>query len=291
MLIWEGIEEFVRVVEKGSFSKAAQTMGLSKSHMSKHVKKLENRLDVTLIHRTTRKLKLTNQGQEFFLKCQTIMHDLEEARAKLVNETTDPRGHIRLTVAGAFGEDFLSPVIAEFLQDYPDVSVDITFTNRRVDLLEEQFDLAIRSGMDDKSTAQGEKLFSHPLITAASPQYLEKSGRPQNISELKSHNCLCGTLPRWRFQTGGHIREISVSGTWHANNGRALVHAAKAGLGIIQVPDFYVAEALAEGVLTEIFSTSRVEDNSFWAIYPKSHHVPRKTQMLVEYIRVKLNQQ
>ncbi len=290
MLIWEGIEEFVRVVEKGSFSKAAQAMGLSKSHMSKHVKKLENRLDVTLIHRTTRKLKLTNQGQEFFLKCQTILHDLEEARASLVNEITDPRGHIRLTVAGAFGEDFLSPVIAEFLQDYPDVSVDMTFTNRRVDLLEEQFDLAIRSGMDAKSTVLDEKLFSHPLITAASPKYLAKCGVPKSISELKSHNCLCGTLPHWRFQTGGHVREISVSGSWHSNNGRALVHAAKAGLGIIQVPDFYVTKTLAKGLLTEILTPYRVESNSFWAIYPKSHHVPRKSQMLVEYIRSKLNQ-
>ena len=289
MLIWEGIEEFVRVVEKGSFSKAAQAMGLSKSHMSKHVKKLENRLDVTLIHRTTRKLHLTNQGQAFFLKCQSIIHDLEDVHASLVNETTDPRGHIRLTVAGAFGEDFLSPVIAEFLQDYPDVSVDITFTNRRVDLLEEQFDLAIRSGMDDKSTPQGEKLFSHPLITAASPEYLDKRGTPNSISVLKSHNCLCGTLPHWRFQAGGHVREISVNGTWHSNNGRALVHAAKAGLGIIQVPDFYVTEALAEGLLTEILAPARVENNSFWAIYPKSHHVPRKTQMLVEYIGTKLS--
>tara|TARA_R110002096_G_scaffold424348_1_gene632196 strand:+ start:2873 stop:3763 length:891 start_codon:yes stop_codon:yes gene_type:complete len=288
MQIWNGIEEFVRVVEKRSFSGAAKAMGLSKSHISKHIKKLENHLGVTLIHRTTRKLKLTNQGQEFFLKCQTIIHDLEEARARLVNETTDPRGHIRLTVAGAFGEDFLSPVISEFLLDYPDVSVDITFTNRRVDLLEEQFDLAIRSGMDDKNTTEGEKLFSHPLITAASPHYLNKRGVPQSIKELKSYNCLCGTLPRWRFKTGGHVREITVNGTWHSNNGRALVHAAKAGLGIIQVPDFYVTEALAEGVLTEIFMPFRVANNSFWAIYPKSHHVPRRTQMLVKYIQNKL---
>ena len=225
----------------------------------------------------------------FFLKCQSIIHDLEEAHASLVNETTDPRGHIRLTVAGAFGEDFLSPVIAEFLQDYPDVSVDMTFTNRRVDLLEEQFDLAIRSGMDDKSTPLGEKLFSHPLITAASSEYLEKYGTPNSISELKSHNCLCGTLPHWRFQIGGHVREISIKGTWHSNNGRALVHAAKAGLGIIQVPDFYLTEALAEKMLTAILTDCQVTRNSFWAIYPKSHHVPRKTQMLVEYVRNKLN--
>ncbi|MBL4895021.1 MAG: LysR family transcriptional regulator [Emcibacter sp.] len=290
MLIWEGIEEFVRVVEKGSFSKAAQAMGMSKSHMSKHVKKLENRLGVTLIHRTTRQLNLTNQGQEFFLKCQSIMHELEETRARLVNETTDPRGHIRLTVAGAFGEDFLSPVIAEFMQDYPDITVDITFTNRRVDLLEEQFDLAIRSGIEDKNSTQGEKLFSHPLITAASPAYLEKRGTLKNISDLKSHNCLCGTLPRWCFQINGHIREMTVTGSWHSNNGRALVHAAKAGLGIIQVPDFYVTEALSKGILTEILPAFRVENNCFWAIYPKSHHVPRKSQMLVEYIKNGLNQ-
>lgn len=288
MTIWEGIEEFVRVAEKGSFSAAAETMGLSKSHMSKHVKKLENRLGVTLIHRTTRKLKLTNQGQEFFLKCQTIVHDLEEARAQLANETADLRGHIRLTIAGAFGEDFLSPVIAQFLKDYPDVSVDIIFTNRRVDLLEEQFDLAIRSGVDSQNAPHGERIFAHPLITAASPEYLKTHGEAKNIADLKSHNCLCGTLPRWRFWAGGQIREITIDGNWTANNGRALVHGAKAGLGIIQVPDFYVQDALDGGELVEILAPYRIDSTSFWAIYPKSHHVPRKVQILAEYMRDKL---
>lgn len=288
MLIWEGVEEFVRVVEKGSFSEAALVMGLSKSHMSKHVKKLEQQLGVTLIHRTTRQLKLTNQGQEFFLKCQTIIHDLEEARARLVNETTDPKGHIRLTVAGAFGEDVLSPVIAEFMLDYPDVSVELTFTNRRVDLVEEQFDLAIRSGMDDKNSAMGEKLFSHALVTAAGPGYLAKRGLPKTVHDLKSHNCLCGTLRHWRFLTGGQVKEITVTGSWQSNNGRALVHAAKAGLGLIQVPDFYVSDALASGDLREVLIPFRMESNSFWVIYPKSHHLPRKVQMLVDYIRNKL---
>jgi len=288
MLIWEGIEEFVRVVEKGSFSGAAKAMGVSKSHISKHVKKLESRLDVTLIHRTTRKLKLTNQGQEFFLKCQAIIQNLEDASARLVNETTDLKGHIRLTVAGAFGEDFLSPIIAQFLKSHPDVSVDITFTNRVVDLLEEQFDLAIRSYVNDKGTAQGEKIFSHALITAASPEYLVKRNNPHTINELKLHNCLCGTLPQWRFRAGGQMKEVTVNGNWHANNGRALVHAAKEGLGIIQVPDFYITEALAKGVLTEILMPFRVENNSLWAVYPKSHHIPLKAQLLVEYIRKEL---
>lgn len=289
MLILEGIEEFVKVVEKGSFSAAAKSMGLSKSHMSKHVKKLETRLGVSLIHRTTRTLNLTNQGQEFFLKCQTILQEFEEARASLVNETTDPRGHIRLTVAGAFGEDFLSPIIAAFLQDYPDVSIDITFTNRRVDLHEEQFDLAIRSGSVEKNTSQGEKLFSHALVTAASRAYLETHGTPRNFTELKGHNCLCGTLPNWRFLVNGNLREIAVKGSWHSNNGRALVHAAISGLGIIQVPDFYVTDSLASGQLVEILPEDRVENNCFWAVYPKSHHVPRKVQMLVEYMQAKLS--
>ncbi|MBL4801375.1 MAG: LysR family transcriptional regulator [Emcibacter sp.] len=289
MQIWNGIEEFVRVVENGSFSGAAKAMGLSKSHISKHIKKLENRLGVTLIHRTTRKLKLTNQGQEFFLKCQTTIHEMEEAQAQLANEITNPRGHIRLTAAGAFGEDFLSPVIADFLQDYPDVSIDITFTNRIVDLLEEQYDLAIRSYVDGEDTVHGERLFSHHLITAASPEYLAKQGVPKNINDLKAHNCLCGTLPQWRFRTGSHIRKITVNGNWHSNNGRALVHAAKAGLGITQVPDFYIINDLADGLLTEVLTPFRVTRNSFWAVYPKSHHIPIKSQMLVKYIQDKFS--
>lgn len=289
MQVWNGIEEFVKVVEKGSFASAADAMGFSKSHISKHVKLLENRLGVTLIHRTTRQLKLTNQGREFFARCQAIMHDLEEAQAQLVNEVAAPRGHIRLTVAGAFGEDYISPIIAMFIQDYPDVSVDLSFSNRMVDLVEEQYDLAIRSYADNVNNINGERLYAYNLITAASPKYFTNAFMPKALSDLRSHNCLGGTLPHWRFKAGGRTSEKSISGNWQSNNGRALVHAAKSGIGIIQVPEFYIEAELKEGSLIEILPQFRVDRNSFWAVYPKSHHTPIKSQMLVAYLKEKLD--
>lgn len=285
MLLWKGVEEFVRVVEKGSFSAAAKAMGLSKSHLSKQVKTLEDHLGTTLIYRTTRQLNLTHQGEIFFLKCQTLLQEMDAARAQVVNEVARPRGHIRLTVAGAFGEDVLSPLIAQFLREYPQVSIDMTFTNRQVDLVEEQFDLAIRSSAPQRSIPHGTEIYRYSLITAAHPDYLARHGAPTSPSDLKHYNCLCGTLPYWRFLQSGQIREVPITGNWHANNGRALVHGAQAGLGIIQVPDFYIQEAVTTGQLSEILIPYKMTTNSFWAIHPKSHHLPRKVQMLVDHIR------
>lgn len=279
---WHGIEEFVKVAKTGSFTKAAQELGLSKSHISKHVRMLEMRLNVKLIHRTTRKLSLTSNGKEFFQKCQHILTDLENAHHILDNQKTAPHGKIRLTVAGAFGEEFIAPLIADFLMEYPGIMVDMLFTNRAVDLIEEDFDLAIRSGVSlNTGIYSAEKIFRYELVTAAHPDYLERCGIPENLEDLKHHNCLVGTLPCWRFKED---QEIIIEGNWKSNNGHALVAAALKGIGIIQVPKFYLKGRSLKEVLTK-FKTRR---NDIWAIYPQNRFVPQKAELLSHFLKEKL---
>ncbi|WP_321396325.1 LysR family transcriptional regulator [Emcibacter sp.] len=286
---WNGIIEFVNVVERGSFSAAAKKLDVSKSHVSKQIRALEESLGVQLLHRTTRKQTLTNQGVDFFMRCQKILQNLDEARNALGEELTTPRGQIRLTAAGAFGEEFLSPVLADFLTLYPEVNIEVSFTNRLVDIHEEHFDLAIRAGLPERGHLSADKLYSYRLVTAASRSYLEKYGMPETPGELENHNCLVGTLPYWRFRDGENIREIIVRGNWKSNNGRALIKAAEAGLGVLQVPEFYLDYAPADSLvpLLRDYSLSNV---TMWAMYPSQQYVPRRVSLLMEFLKQSLKE-
>ncbi|WP_417320527.1 LysR family transcriptional regulator [Emcibacter sp.] len=286
---WTGIIEFVNVVEKGSFSAAAKALDVSKSHVSKQIRALENSLGVQLLHRTTRKQTLTNQGVDFFMRCQKILQNLDEARNALGEELTNPRGLIRLTAAGAFGEDFLSPILADFLILYPEVTIEVNFTNRLVDLHEEHFDLAIRAGLPEKGHLSGDKLCSYGLVTAASPAYLKKRGMPKTPADLDDHNCLVGTLPYWRFREGDDIREYIVRGNWKSNNGRALIKAAEAGLGILQVPEFYLDYAAPDS-LVPLLQDYSLDTVTMWAMYPGQQYVPRRISLLMEYLKQSLKE-
>ncbi|MFC7047667.1 LysR family transcriptional regulator [Emcibacter nanhaiensis] len=284
---WTGIIEFVNVVEKGSFSAAAKALDVSKSHVSKQVRALEKSLGVQLLHRTTRKQTLTNQGVDFFMRCQKILQNLEEARNVLGEELTTPRGQIRLTAAGAFGEEFLAPVLADFLTLYPEVTMEVSFTNRLVDIQEEHFDLAIRTGLPDREHFSADKLYSYRLVTAASRSYLDRHGVPQLPDELENHNCLVGTLPYWRFRSGEDIREVVVRGNWKSNNGRALIKAAEAGLGILQVPEFYLDYATTD-TLVPLLEDYSLDNVTMWAMYPSQQYVPRRVSLLMEFLKQSL---
>ena len=284
---WSGIIEFVNVVERGSFSAAAKALGVSKSHVSKQVRALEKSLDIQLLHRTTRKQTLTNQGLDFFMRCQKILQNLDEARNALGEELTTPRGQIRLTAAGAFGEEFLAPVLADFLTQYPEVAIEVSFTNRLVDIQEEHFDLAIRAGLPEQGHLSGDKLHSYRLVTAASRTYLDRRGLPAQPADLESHNCLVGTLPYWRFRVGEDIREVVVRGNWKSNNGRALIKAAEAGLGILQVPEFYL-DYVTAGDLVPLLEDYSLNNVTMWAMYPSQQYVPRRVSLLMEFLKQSL---
>lgn len=281
---WDGLQEFVQVVDSGSFSEAARALGVSKSHVSKQVCRLEDRLGARLLHRTTRKLVLTDVGEAYYERCSQIVADLEEAELAATQLQATPRGTLKITVAGSFGEVYIAPAVADFLTEYPELSVVMDFSNRKCDLIEEGFDLAIRFGILQDSTLIARKIAPRYLAICASPEYLEKHGTPEVPEDLKNHNCLIGTLQNWLFKGDKGVYDFKVNGNWRSGNGNALTAAAVKGVGITQIPDFYAQEELDKGTLVKILSDYTDMDTSVWAVYPHNRHLSAKVRLFVEFL-------
>lgn len=278
---WDGIEAFERVVRLGSFTQAAADLGVSRSHVSRQITALENRLDAQLLLRTTRKVSPTDVGQAFYLQCQQILDTIDDAERAVLDLQASPRGILRVTVAGAFGEDYIAPAAIDFMQQHPAIAVQLDFSNRVLDLISEGYDLAIRAGTLEDSTLIARRICSRRLLTCASPDYLQRNGTPTDIHALPNHNCLVGTLNSWRFREGNRHRDVRVQGSWHSNNGRALVHAALAGLGLVQLPSFYLEKEIADGGLVPVLEAYAPTDTGVWAVYPHNRHLSAKVRLFV----------
>lgn len=281
---WESIEAFERVVRHNSFSRAAEELGVSRSHISRQITTLEDRLDAQLLLRTTRKVSATEVGKAFYLRCREILGNLEEAEQSLVDLQEKPRGILRVTVAGAFGEDFVAPATVEFMQSHPDLAVELDFNHRLIDLISDGYDLAIRAGTLKDSSLIARRISTRRVLTCASPSYLERYGPPPNIHALTNHNCLLGTLETWRFQESGRNFDLRVQGNWRSNNGRALLQAAKLGLGLVQLPSFYLEEDLAVGNLVTVLDDYNPTDTGIWAVYPHNRHLTAKVRLFVNFL-------
>ncbi len=281
---WETIEAFVAVVENGSFSKAADKLEVSKSHISRQISQLENRLDVQLLNRTTRVISLTDIGQSFFPTCKEILATLEDAERALIDQQQKPRGLLRISAAGLFGEDFVAPAAIQFMQKYPDIKIDMDFSNRVVDVISEGYDIAIRAGRLQDSSLIARRIAPRRLVVCASPKYYEKKNKPNNIHTLTNHNCLMGTLHTWRFKENQRHIDLRLSGSWQSNNGRALVHAALEGLGLVQLPLFYVEKYLNQGLLETVLEDNNPTDTGTWAVYPSSRHRSQKVRLFINFL-------
>lgn len=286
---WESIEAFSRVARFNSFSRAAEDLGVSRSHISRQVSQLENRLGAQLLLRTTRKVSLTDVGQAFYSQCRDIIDNLDEAEQAVQELQARPRGILRVSVAGAFGEDFIAPAAIEFMQLHPDLSVVLDFNNRLIDLISEGYDVAIRAGTLQDSSLIARRISSRKLLTCASPQYLERHGSPSSIHALNNHNCLLGTLETWRFRENQRNFDLRVNGSWRSNNGRALLQAARAGLGLVQLPTFYLEDALAGGELVTLLDEYNPTDTGVWAVYPHNRHLSAKVRLFVNYLAEKFS--
>jgi DNA-binding transcriptional LysR family regulator len=281
---WESIEAFVRVVDNKSFSRAAEVMGVSKSHISRQVSRLENRLDAQLLIRNTRNISLTEVGNAFYLRCNDLLNTLHDAEQAVIDLQEKPRGRLRVTVAGAFGEEFIAPAAVNFMQQHPDLVIELDFTNRVVDLISEGYDLAIRAGTLKDSSLIARRISSRKLYVCGSPGYFERCGKLHNINALVNHNCLVGTLPTWRFRDGGRNFDLRVEGNWKSNNGRALLHAAINGLGLVQLPSFYLEKEIEQGNLQTILEDFNPTDTGIWAVYPHNRHLSAKVRLFVNFL-------
>ncbi|CCQ72469.1 LysR family transcriptional regulator [Magnetospira sp. QH-2] len=280
----EGTREFIEVVHQGSFTAAANKLGVAKSFVSRHVKALEDRLGLQLMIRTTRGFTLTEAGEVYFNQCRQIFQDLEELEKRIADQNTTPRGPIRVTVAGAFGEDYIAPLVAEFLSDHPEVSVHLEFTNRTLNLIENNIDIAFRTGFVVDGPFIRRKLCAYPLITVASREYLDRNSVPESPQDLSRHNCLVGTLTHWRFDRDDDFQEWRIHGNWRSNNGRALIAAAESGLGIAQVPLFYARESLEQGRLVPVLEPYLRNKVPIWALQPQRVYMPTRVRLLLDYL-------
>ena len=283
------MQAFVRVVEAGSFVRAAERLAISTSSLSRLVAELEAHLGTRLLNRTTRKLSLTEGGQAFYERCVQLLNDWAEAEAVAGQTAAVPRGTIRLTCSHYFGQHHVGPAIARFVARYPDVRFDVTVADRTIDLVEEGFDLALRIGRVGAEQLVARKLGEMRLIPCAAPSYLRKNGTPKALEDLARHNVLTyayAATPRvWRLEDdAGRTVEARVNGSLHANSGETLVAAAVAGLGIAFEPDFIVGADIAAGRLVRVLPSYEAPHRDIWAVYPSRRHLSLKVRLFVDHI-------
>ncbi|WP_062789161.1 LysR family transcriptional regulator [Aquitalea pelogenes] len=283
------IRAFVTVAEQGSFAAAADRLDLSRAMVTKLVSALEARLGVRLMHRTTRRLSLTEAGETYLAQGGALLAELEDLDALLSQGASKASGRLRVTAPVSFGMRFLGRAIAGFQRQHPQVEVELSLNDRKVDLVDEGFDLAIRvSNLDDSS------LIARPLAKVrdrlcASPDYLLRHGVPQHPDELAQHDCLIYTLINqphlWEYQgPDGQPGKVRIKGSLRANNGDILTDAAVHGMGITRQPEFLLQQALESGQLQTILDDYRWSCLDVSAVYPVRRHVPGKVRVFVDFL-------
>lgn len=289
---WEGIEEYICVVETGSFTAAAEQLGVSKSYVSKQVSQLEDRLGVRLLQRTTRRLTLTESGHMFFGYCKDMSEQFDRAESTLSDMQQTPKGTLRLALNSRYGTQYMAAAVAEFSRKYPDLTVEVHSTFQDVDLLTGSYDLTLRYDKLEDSTLVARRLGGHALSLCATPEYWEERGKPTAPEDLAHHNCLTTPDRFWLFNTPDRrdVVKVKVGGNWISEDGANLLAAAKSSIGIAQLPDFYISEALKNGELAKLegqdwSSYYRVA----WAVYPNTRYLSAKVRFFIDFLVVYLH--
>ena len=288
---FSAMQVFARVVELGSFARAAERLDLSTSACSRQIADLEAHLDTRLLNRTTRKLSLTESGRAYHERCVQLLTDIEEAEQAAQAGRAKPRGTLRITCSVNFGLRYVAPLIGPFLLRHPDVRIDVSLSDRMVDIVEEGFDLAVRIGASSSTSVIARKLGESQMVVCAAPAYLKKHGTPKTPGQLAGHNCILYEYlnPRneWRF-TGrdGKEHKVRLTSRVQANNGDLLASAAVQGLGVCCEPDFIVADDLASGRLRRILPDFTAPVTAIHAVYPSRRHLSAKVRAFVDVLAV-----
>lgn len=284
MAQWEGVSEFVAVAQFGSFTAAANKLGSTVVKVSRRVSQLEQRLGVKLLHRTTRKVTLTEAGRVYFGQCKHLVEGLENAELAVTQMQSEPRGVLKVTAPVTYGEKYVAPLAHRFLQQYPQVDLDLNLTNQTLDLVDSGIDVAIRLGRLQDSTLIAKRLGERQLLVCAAPDYLAEHGEPQTLAQLRQHQCLVGSVDVWRFSEQGSGKALRVSGRIRCNSGVALLDAACAGLGLVQLPEYYVADRIASGALQEVLTEYRDAREGIWAVYTPNRNLSAKVRLFIDFL-------
>ncbi|MFP8778849.1 LysR substrate-binding domain-containing protein [Hydrogenophaga sp. RWCD_12] len=289
-----GIQAFVKTAELGSFVAAGRALEISASAVGKGVARLEQEVGVRLLQRSTRRLQLTAEGHLFHERCRRILDELDDAQAMLSRSREAPRGKLRVS-APVVGYHFLVPVLPEFLHRYPDVELDVNFTDRAVDLIHEGIDVAIRSGDLPDSRYVSRPLQRFRLLLCATPAYLNRHGVPASMEEMKEHACVrfrhpdTGKLLDWPLREEWAGRPLSLRTVLACNNIEAVFNATLRSIGIACLPDFLVRDALAEGQLVSVLEHEMGPGGQFKALWPSSRHLSPKVRVFVDHLGARLN--
>ncbi|CAH0992037.1 HTH-type transcriptional regulator DmlR [Sinobacterium norvegicum] len=289
---WQGLDEFVAVVEAGSFTAAAKQLEVSTAHVSRSIHALEKKLAVKLLHRSTRQVNTTASGQIYYQQCRQLVDGLLEANRTATQLNTTPSGLIRVTAPIYYGEQVIAPLFSQLLSEYPDIELDLQLNNHNVDLIAEGFDLAIRLGELADSSLMARKIASRRFDVVGSPDYFGRHGQPHTIDELAGHNCLRGMSEHWVFQQHSatqprqqrHHKDYRVTGNWRCNSGIAVATAAMDGIGLAQLPDYYTEQPVAQGKLIKVLSGYRREDEGIWAVYPQNRHLSTRLRLVIDFL-------
>ena len=284
----DAMKLFVRIAELGSFAAVAQQLGVARSVVTRQIAGLEAHLGVKLVARSTRRLALTSAGTAYLEKCRVILNLVEAAETDVAEERLTPRGNIRMSLPLSFGLKRLAPLLLDFSQRYPEVGLDMDYSDRRVKLIEEGIDLSIRitRRLDGGDVAR--KIGTGRMQVVASKNYLARHGRPQHPAELIHHECLGytsgGVAQNWEFKIDGQLQSFPVRSRINANNGDVLTEAAAQGLGITLQPDFIIDDYLADGRVEAILADFPVAELGIYAMLPSNRHIPHRVRVLMDFL-------
>jgi DNA-binding transcriptional LysR family regulator len=277
---------FARVVEHGGFTAAANRIGQSPSAVTKTIARLEDELGAQLFNRSTRRLRTTDFGQEFYQRCVHILADLEDAEAAIKRGSAVPRGSIRAVVPLSFGRVTLAPELPAFFERYPEISLELHFSDSAVDLIAQGFELAVRTGNITDSRLTTRLLTRGPQVTVAAPRYLERHSEPKTPQELQQHNCLISRFgPEWSFKgKNGRPFGVRVRGNAVINSGDALREAVVAGTGVAQGTWWLYRKDLERGDVRAILRDYELEGAPVSVLYPPQRHLPVKLRAFIDFL-------
>lgn len=285
----ESLKVFVRVVELGSITSGGRDLRLTPAVASNRIKELERRLDVRLFNRTTRKLSPTEAGRAFYDQARQVVQSLEDAEAAISNFSQNPHGTVHVTAPLAVGKRVIAPLVPEFVDLYPGVTVRLRLSDRKVDLLEGNLDVAFFVGEPPDSNLKLRKIIDAPRLLCAAPAYLEQRGTPQTPDDLRRHNCLLLRFPRspewfWTLATSGGAKRMDVSGSYDSDDGDVLTDWALSGRGIIHKPRFEVAHHLRSGALVEVLPETPPVPAIFGCLYPHRRLQDNKVRLFIDFM-------
>ena len=287
---FSAISTFVRVVEAKSFAAAASQLGMTPSGVSRAVTRLETQLGARLLFRSTRSLRLTDDGAAFHARCKEILADLAEATEALNYANSKPTGKLRVGISLSVGRAAVIPRLTEFEQRYPDIRLELSMSDSASDLNGDGLDCAIRVGQLEDSSLIARKIGYLRNVVCASPEYLRKYGAPRSIEDLKHHRCINYVYPngrprQWQFDTPGGPLEVDIDAHMLINDGESVLQAVAAGLGITQVPRMLAACMLDKGMLELVMTDTASTGKPVWIVYPQKKHLSARVQAFIEWVR------